>query len=141
MTVAHSIRVLLLLVLAGSSASCAATAITPVRVSASAPAPWPALREGQALIIDFKAHDRIPVSIQLDGDVVETTPSPSTIWLTAKRDFSVRIRGAEIKTSLDGVHFDEKPAVPGHFQFGVGATRETGARVVVRVTTPVHAKP
>jgi hypothetical protein len=141
MIVQHSTRILLLAGLAGLLASCAHTGLTPLRVSASAPAPWPPLREGQPLIIDFKAHDRIPVSIQVDGEVVETTPSPSTIWLTAKRDFSVRIRGSEIKTSLDGVHFDEKPAVPGHFQLGVGATREEGTRVVVRVTTPVHAKP
>jgi hypothetical protein len=121
--------------------SCAHSAISPLRVSASAPAPWPPLREGQPLIIDYKAGDRIPVSVQVQGEIIETTPSPSTIWLTAKRDFSVRIRGAEIKTSLDGVHFDDKPAVPGHFQFGLEATRESGAKVVVRITTPVHAKP
>ena len=137
----HPIRIVLLAALAGLPTSCAQAAISPLRVSASAPAPWPPLREGQPLIIDFKARDRIPVSIQADGDVVETTPSPSTIWLTAKRDFSVRIRGAEIKTSLDGVHFDDKPAAPGHFQFGLEATREGGARVVLRITTPVHAKP
>ena len=141
MLVHPSIRVLFLAALAGCSASCAPSAISPLRVSASAPAPWPPLREGQPLIIDFKAHDRIPVSIQADGDVVETTPSPSTIWLTAKRDFSVRIHGSEVKTSLDGLHFDEKPSVPGHFQLGLEATREQGARVVVRITTPVHAKP
>jgi hypothetical protein len=141
MIVRYSIRFLLLALLAGSAASCAHGSISPLRVSANAPAPWPALREGQPLIIDFKAHDRIPVSIQVDGEVIETTPSPSTIWLTAKRDFSVRIQGSEIKTSLDGVHFDEKPAVPGHFQFGVEATREQGVRVVARITTPVHAKP
>jgi hypothetical protein len=141
MIVRHSNRVLLLAALVFFPASCAHPAITPLRVSASAPAPWPPLREGQPLIIDFKAHDRIPVSIQADGDVVETTPSPSTIWLTAKRDFSVRIRGSEIKTSLDGVHFDQKPAAPGHFQLGLEATRETGARVIVRITTPLHAQP
>ena len=140
MIVRCPIRILLLASLAGSLPSCAHGSVSPLRVSANAPGPWP-LREGQPLIIDFKARDRIPVSIQVDGEIIETTPSPSTIWLTAKRDFSVRIQGAEIKTSLDGVHFDEKPAMPGHFQFGVGATREQGARVVIRVTTPVHAKP
>ncbi|HEX2674820.1 MAG TPA: hypothetical protein VHM25_28285 [Polyangiaceae bacterium] len=135
-------RFIILAALASATTmSCAQSPITPLRVSAHAPGPWPPIREGQPLIIDFKAGDRIPVSIQADGEVVETTPSPSTIWLTAKRDFSVRIRGAEIKTSLDGVHFDEKPAVPGHFQLGLEATRETGAKVVVRITTPVHAKP
>jgi len=141
MIVCHPLRILVLAAVAGCLASCATSSVTPLRVRASGPTPWPPLREGQPLIIDFKAGERIPVSIQVDGDVVETTPNPSQVWLTAKRDFAVRIRGAEIKTSLDGQHFDEKPAVPGHFQFGVQATRETGAQVVVHITTPVHAKP
>src|SRR6478609_448917 len=135
-------RFIILAALASSTTmSCAQSTIAPVRVSGNAPGPWPSIREGQPLIIDFKAGDRIPVSIQADGEVVETTPSPTIVWLTAKRDFSVRIRGMDIKTSLDGVHFDEKPAVPGHFQIGIGATREEGVKGVVRVTTPVHAKP
>ena len=136
-----SLRLFLFAALAGLAGGCAHSSIAPLRVAANAPAPWPPLRAGQPLIIDFKAGDRIPVSIQVDGEIIETTPSPSTIWLTAKRDFSVRINGTEIKTSLDGLHFDEKPAAPGQFQFGLEATREGGAKVVARVTTPVHAKP
>jgi hypothetical protein len=139
--VRHAFRLIILTVLATSTLSCAHSSIAPIRVNSNTPSPWPPLREGQPLIIDFKAGERIPVSIQADGEVVETTPSPSTIWLTAKRDFSVRIQGAEIKTSLDGVHFDRKPAVPGHFQLAIQASREGGTQVVVRVTTPVHAKP
>ena len=137
-----SLRFIILAAIAcATTLSCAHSSLAPLRVSANAPGPWPPLREGQPLIVDFKAGEKIPVSIQADGEVVETTPSPSTIWLTAKRDFSLRIRVAEIKTSLDGVHFDEKPAVPGHFQLGLEATREGGAKVIVRITTPVHAKP
>ena len=141
MTDRHLPRILVLTALAGLLASCAHTSLAPLRVSASAAGPWPALREGQPLIIDFKSGDRIPVSIQVDGEIIETTPSPSTIWLTAKRDFSVRIRGSEIKTSLDGANFDKKASAPGHFQFGLEATREGGAKVVARITTPVHQKP
>ncbi|HEY3252334.1 MAG TPA: hypothetical protein VGJ91_00215 [Polyangiaceae bacterium] len=125
----------------GMLSGCAHGALNPVRVRASDPLPWPAVRQGQGLIVDYKAGERIPVSMQVDGEIIETTPNPSVVWLTVKRDFSVRIRGAEIKTSLDGVHFDDKPAVPGHFQFGYQVTREGGARVVVHVTTPVHKKP
>jgi hypothetical protein len=120
---------------------CAPAGMAPLRVAAGDVAAWPPLAPGQPLIVDFKAGQRIPVRIQVDGEIIETTPSPSIIWLTAKRDFSVRVRGSEIKTSLDGVHFDEKPAVPGSFQFGLHATRQDGVQVVVNVTTPVHAKP
>jgi len=141
MIVARPLLILSLVAFAFTLNGCAHASLSPVRVRASGSTPWPPLREGQPLIIDFKAGERIPVSIQVDGEVVETTPSPSTIWLTAKRDFSVRIQGAEIKTSLDGLNFDQKPATPGHFQFGVESTREAGTKVVVRITTPVHSKP
>jgi len=138
----HSlIRILMLLGFVALPAGCAHNALTPVHVRAGQATPWPPIREGQGLIIEFKAGDRIPVSIQVDGEIIETTPNPSTVWLTAKRDFSVRMLGSELKTSLDGVHFDEKPAVPGRFQLGLEATREAGERVVVHITTPVHAKP
>jgi hypothetical protein len=120
---------------------CASSPLPPLRVRAGDWRPSERAAPGQPLVLDFKAGDRIPVTIQLDGEVVETTPSPSTIWLTAKRDFSVRIRGSEIKTSLDGVHFDDKPAEPGKFQLGVGPAPEGGAKVSLHVTTPAHAKP
>jgi len=115
--------------------ACASQWSTGPRKSAAAPAP------GQPIIVDYKAGDRIPVVIQVDGEIVETTPSPSTIWLTAKRNFSVRISGSDVKTSLDGVHFDEKPAEPGRFQFGYEVTREGGGKVVARITTPQHRTP
>ena len=129
--------------LLGCAANGGRPAVAPFRVRASdwgtgarptnaRPAP------GQPIIVDFKTGDRIPVVIQVDGEIVETTPSPSTVWLTAKRDFSVRIAGSDVKTSLDGVHFDEKPTEPGHFQFGFELTREGGGKVVARLTTPQH---
>jgi hypothetical protein len=120
---------------------CAQPALSPVRLRAGDWRPSAALAAGQAVVLDFKAGDRIPVSIQVDGEIIETTPSPSAIWLTAKRDFSVRIRGSEIKTSLDGIHFDDKPAAPGSFQLGLGPTPEGGPKLSLHVTTPVHAKP
>ncbi len=119
---------------------CAPAAVTPMRMPASAYRPSPELAK-RPVILDFKAGDRIPVSIQIDGEIIETTPSPSQIWLTAKRDFSVRIRGSEIKTSLDGIHFDQKPASPGTFQLGLGPTPEGGPKISLHVTTPVHGKP
>jgi hypothetical protein len=125
----------------GVCAGCASSSVAPLRVRAADWRPSRPLLARQPLVIDFKAGDRIPVTIQLDGEIVETTPSPSVIWLTAKRDFSVRIQGSEIKTSLDGKHFDDKPAQPGRFQIGLGPTPEGGPKLSVHVTTPVHAKP
>ena len=138
MTVYFRFSVVVLLALV-AAAGCAPSAISPLRVQASEPSAFARWRPGQPLVIDYKAGERIPVSIQVDGEIMTTTPNPSYVWLTVKRDFSVRIRGAEIKTSLDGIHFDDKPAVPGHFQFGVQATPGTGIQVALHVTTPVHA--
>jgi hypothetical protein len=95
---------------------------------------------GQPIIVDFKKGDRLPVIIQVDGDVAETTPALTTVWLTAKRDFSVRLSAGEIKTSLDGIHFDDKPAAPGRFQLGWALTPEEGGRIVAHVTTPRHSE-
>lgn len=117
-----------------------AHSVAPLRVRAADSSHWPPLAQNQPLIIDFKAGERIPVTISVDGEIIQTTPNPSTIWLTAKRDFSVRVQGTEIKTSLDGSHFDDKPALPGRFQLGIQAKRDTGAQVIVNVVTPVHAK-
>jgi hypothetical protein len=120
---------------------CAHSAVVaPFHVRAGAPPGTARPLPNQPIVVDFRAGDRIPVVIRVDGEVVETTPNPSTVWLSAKRDFSVRIRGSEVKTSLDGVSFDDKPAVPGHFQFGFELTLQGGPKVVVAITTPQHAK-
>jgi hypothetical protein len=126
--------------LAGAT-GCARSTINAVRLRAGDWRPSAAAAAGSPVVLDFKAGDRIPVSIQVDGEIIETTPSPSAIWLTAKRDFSVRIQGSDIKTSLDGIHFDDKPAVPGRFQLGLGPAPEGGPKLSLQVTTPVHAKP
>jgi hypothetical protein len=128
-------------VLVNSGLGCAQSALTPLRVRAFDHTPWPPLAKDQPLIVDFKAGDRIPVTLRVDGEILATTPDPSTIWLTAKRDFSVRVRGSELRTSLDGAHFDDKPKTPGQFRLGLQTTREAGIQVVLRLTTPVHAKP
>lgn len=130
----------MILVLATASA-CAHTEVAPLRLRAGDFRPSTRTAPGQAIILDFKAGDRVPVTIQVGGEVVETTPSPSVVWLTAKRDFSLRIRGGELKTSLDGVHFDEKPAAPGRFQVALQATPEGGPKLAVSITTPVHGRP
>jgi hypothetical protein len=124
----------------GVVTGCAHATVAPLRLRAGDWRPSSRPAPDQPVVLEFKAGDRIPVTVQVDGEIIETTPSSSTIWLTAKRDFSVRIRGSEIKTSLDGMHFDDKPAQPGQFQLGLGPTPEGGPKLSLHVTTPVHAK-
>src|SRR3954463_13721598 len=94
---------------------CGSSAASPVvlRPAEFGRTPIPA---GHPVVIAFKAGDRIPVIFDVTGEIVEITPRPSELWLTAKRDFFLRVHGAKIETSLDGVHFG-RPREPGSFRF------------------------
>jgi hypothetical protein len=98
------------------------------------------LLAGRPFVIAFKAGERIPVILDVSGEIIEVDPRPSRVWLVAKRDFFLRIDGARITTSLDGVHFDRRPAKPGSFRFGFGADAANGPHVEVAIVTPVHAR-
>jgi hypothetical protein len=94
---------------------------------------------GHALVLAFKAGDRIPVVFDLTGEIIEVTPRPTKLWLTAKRDFFLRIDGSSLKTSLDGVHFGH-PREHGTFRIGLEPQAGGGAQVAVSIRTPVHAQ-
>jgi len=98
------------------------------------------LLAGRPFVIAFKAGERLPVLLDVSGEIVELSPRPSRVWLVAKRDFFLRIDGTHITTSLDGVHFDRHPEKPGSFRFGLGADATNGPHVEVAIVTPVHAR-
>lgn len=95
---------------------------------------------GRPFVVAFKAGERLPVLLDVSGEIVELDPRPSRIWLVAKRDFFVLIDGARVRTSLDGVHFDRRPEKPGSFRFGIGSDPTNGPHVEVAIVTPVHAR-
>ncbi len=94
---------------------------------------------GRPLVLAFKAGERIPVVLDVSGEVVDIEPRPTRVWLRANRDFFVRIDGAHVTTSLDGVHF-EHPRKPGSFRLGLASDPAGGAHVEVAIRTPVHAR-
>jgi hypothetical protein len=98
------------------------------------------LLAGRPFVIAFKAGERLPVILDVSGEIVELDPRPSRVWLVAKRDFFVRIEGAHVTTSLDGVHFDRRPAKPGSFRFGLGRDATNGPHLEIAIVTPVHAR-
>ncbi|HTQ04841.1 MAG TPA: hypothetical protein VMI54_13340 [Polyangiaceae bacterium] len=95
---------------------------------------------GRPLVLAFKAGERVPVVLDVSGELVDIDPRPTRVWLTAKRDFFVRIDGSKVTTSLDGVHFDRRPAKPGTFRFGLASDPANGAHIEVAIVTPVHAR-
>ncbi|APR79255.1 Hypothetical protein A7982_04602 [Minicystis rosea] len=94
--------------------------------------------KNRPLIIELAEGDTLPVDFSLTSDLVELAPAAPALSLRARRRFFVRIDRDGVKTSLDGVHFGERPAHPGSFRFGLSATPK-GTRVEVDIKAPVHA--
>jgi hypothetical protein len=87
----------------------------------------------QSLIIELRKGEVVPLDVIVEGDLFATGPG-ATVPVTVKRTCFVRVDDRGIRFSDDGQDFDEKPRVPGSFQFGVGVTRE-GKRGTLRVST------
>ena len=87
----------------------------------------------QSLIIELREGEVVPLDVIVEGDYFATTPGAS-VPVTVKRSCFIRVDDRGIRFSADDQSFDEKPRVPGSFQFGVGMTRE-GKRGTLRVST------
>jgi hypothetical protein len=145
MLIQHIVRQVRGAALAGSLAACffalgCASSQPPVVIRAAEIGKVPSLVGKRPLVIAFKAGERLPVLLDVSGDIIEVEPRPSRIWLVAKRDFFLRIDGARLTTSLDGVHFDRHPAKPGSFRFGFGADATNGPHIEAAIVTPEHAR-
>ena len=92
------------------------------------------------LILEVRQGDRLPVDLRFEGELFRMEPSAPPIEIVATRACFVRIDENGIRTSLDGVSFDAKPKVPGHFQLGINMT-PAGAKLLVSVTAPKMASP
>ncbi len=89
----------------------------------------------QSLVIELREGEVIPLDVVVEGDYFATAPGAS-VPVTVKKTCFMRVDDRGLRISEDGVSFDEKPRVPGSFQFGVGMTKEGGKRGTLRVTTP-----
>lgn len=88
----------------------------------------------QSLLIELREGEVIPLEVSIEGDTFASPPGAS-VPVTVKRTCFLRVDDRGLRISDDGIHFDEKPRVPGSFQLGVGMTRE-GKKGTLRVTTP-----
>jgi hypothetical protein len=59
------------------------------------------------LVVEFKGGDRLPVSINSSGDLLETSDagSASSASWNVKRDFYLKLQGKALLLSLDGQNF------------------------------------
>lgn len=89
------------------------------------------------VIVEFEEGDVIPLDFTLDGPFMKSPEGAPPIPLRVVRHFFLRIDKDGLKSSLDGEHFDWKPAAPGQFQVGLGVTKEgPKARIAIRTPTP-----
>ncbi|MFT3770275.1 MAG: hypothetical protein QM820_33010 [Minicystis sp.] len=131
---------LLIPILALVSLPACASAPEPLRVRAAELGKGKALDvANRPLIIELAEGDTLPIDFSFTSELVELTPATPALAFRARRRFFVRIDRDGVKTSLDGVHFGERPREPGSFRFGISATAEKGTRVEVNIKTPTHA--
>ncbi|MGZ3423538.1 MAG: hypothetical protein ACXVEE_37095, partial [Polyangiales bacterium] len=71
----------------------------------------------------------------VDGELLASPKDTPAVPLIAKRHFFLRIGTDGLHTSLDGVHFGEKPKRPGQFKVGVSVT-QAGVRSRIDIVTP-----
>ncbi len=90
----------------------------------------------QSLIIELREGEVIPLDVVVEGDYFATAPGAS-VPVTVKKTCFMRVDDRGLRVSDDGQNFDDKPRVPGSFQFGVGVTKE-GKKGTLRLTTPAR---
>jgi hypothetical protein len=90
------------------------------------------------LVLELREGDVIPIELGFESELVELTPTAPGLAFRARKPFFVRMSSEGLAVSIDGVHFNQRPAAPGSFRLGLGVHKE-GARVDVHVRTPTHA--
>lgn len=105
-----------------------------LRIKANDPSTFAEARPGQPMIVQFEEGDVIPLSLVVQGELVETNPTPPPIRLVAKRRFFLKIDGDGVRTSIDGEHWGASKK-RGTFAFGLGFDTG-GTKATARIVTP-----
>lgn len=79
-----------------------------------------ALLGRQPVVLRFEQGEQVPVSFDLDSQLLQTPTRPFLFSVTASRRFYVLVDGARLRVSLDGQDYDTKPK--NSFRFGFSVT-------------------
>jgi hypothetical protein len=97
---------------------------------------WSDFEKGKAkdLTVEFRQGDRLPVTLQAKGDMIETSESAAS-YVVVKRPFWVRLEQDGIQVSLDGSTYKPfKDAVGGNLTVGASTDgAEGGAANAINV--------
>lgn len=85
------------------------------------------------LTVEFRQGDRLPVTLQAEGDLLETTETNPS-YFTVKKAFWAKIEQYGILMSLDGVSFKPfKNVVTGSVAAGASASNPHGVANAINV--------
>jgi hypothetical protein len=114
--------------IAMSSSLFAQNIVKSVRANELTPQIWNEYNKGeiQELLIEFQQGDKLPVTFQAEGDLLETTEANPS-YVTVQRSFWVQMKQNSLQLSLDGTHFKPfKKLIAGSLSVGAGAGQQGG---------------
>lgn len=102
---------------------------------------WSEINKGTAtdIIVEFRQGDRLPVTINAEGDLIETTEVNNS-YVVVKRNFWIQPQANSLLLSLDGQTF--KPVgdlLTGSLEAGAGAPTG-GIANAINVTFKAYLK-
>lgn len=79
--------------------------------------------QGQDLVVEFREGDELPVTLEAEGDLVETRKA-STTYISVKKHFWMKLMQNDLVLSLDGQNFlPVSKLISGSFSAGVGRSQ------------------
>lgn len=94
-------RIFTVLALFATIVAAATSEAKTVRATEITPGMLAQLKSNDALVVEFRQGDQLPVNISAVGDLIETAGSGSTV-VTVKRNFWLMLQNNDVQISLDG---------------------------------------
>ena len=99
-----------------------------VRATKLSPALWGQFHKGEieCLQVEFRQGDEIPVQLNAEGDLLETSESNPS-YVTVKRGFWVQMKQDDVQISFDGTNYKPfKEAIAGTITAGASSDEQGG---------------
>jgi len=106
-----------------------------VRATEMTGALWSDMSRGTLndVIVEFRQGDELPVTLNAQGDLIETTQT-ATSYIGVKKNFWLRMQRSQVQISLDGTNFkDLRQVLTGTLEAGAGADQSGGVANAINV--------
>ena len=106
-----------------------------VRATKLSPQIWAQFHKGEIarLQVEFRQGDEIPVMLNAEGDLLETSESNPS-YVTVKQGFWVQMKQDDIEVSLDGTNYKPfKEAIAGTITAGTSSDQQRGVASAINL--------